>query len=261
MIRLIATDMDGSLLNDKKELPPDFDEVFWQLKEKGISLVAASGRSYPKQRELFSKYLDDLYFICDNGAIVLYRDEPIVTHPMDREGLFRILKICESIEHIEPILCGVHGAYHHPLSDEFEPYFSSYYINSVKMENLYDVSDDILKIAICDLNHPDQNSYPILNPLFGETYSVAVSGPYWMDMMAKQVNKGNALQVLQKKLSVSYEETMAFGDYYNDVELLQNAFYSFVMANANEDMKQYGRFVAESNEQNGVMKAIQKYVL
>ena len=56
-------------------------------------------------------------------------------------------------------------------------------------------------------------------------------------------------------------ETMVFGDFYNDIEMLQRAYYSFVMENANEDMKQYGNFIAKSNTENGVITAIEKYAL
>ena len=54
---------------------------------------------------------------------------------------------------------------------------------------------------------------------------------------------------------------MVFGDFYNDVEMLKKAHYSFVMENANEDMKQYGNFIAKKNTENGVIEAIEEYVL
>ena len=54
---------------------------------------------------------------------------------------------------------------------------------------------------------------------------------------------------------------MAFGDFYNDIEMLEKAYYSFVMSNANENMKKYGNFIAESNKNNGVIKAIESYAL
>jgi len=88
-----------------------------------------------------------------------------------------------------------------------------------------------------------------------------VSGKHWVDINNKGVNKGIALEEIQKSLNISYEETMAFGDFYNDISMLEKAYYSFVMENANEDMKQYGNFIAESNVNNGVLKAIEKYVL
>ena len=90
---------------------------------------------------------------------------------------------------------------------------------------------------------------------------MAVSGDHWMDIMNQGVNKGSALQKLQKKLGITPEETMAFGDYYNDVEMLQQAAYSFVMENANPDLRPFGRYLAKSNREYGVAQAIRQYAL
>ena len=79
--------------------------------------------------------------------------------------------------------------------------------------------------------------------------------------MNKNVNKGAALEKIQKDENISYEETMVFGDFYNDIEMLGKAKFSFVMENANEDMKQYGNYIAKSNRDYGVIKAIEEYVL
>ena len=79
--------------------------------------------------------------------------------------------------------------------------------------------------------------------------------------MDKNVNKGAALEKIQKDENISYEETMVFGDFYNDIEMLGKAKFSFVMENANEDMKQYGNYIAKSNRDYGVIKAIEEYVL
>ena len=90
---------------------------------------------------------------------------------------------------------------------------------------------------------------------------VVVAGEIWLDIMNKNVNKGAALEKIQNDENISYEETMVFGDFYNDIEMLGKAKFSFVMENANEDMKQYGNYIAKSNRNYGVIKAIEEYVL
>ena len=70
MIKLIASDMDGTLLDDEKNLPPNFYNVIDKLFEKKIRFAVASGRSFAALKPLFNKYLDDLTFICDNGAYI-----------------------------------------------------------------------------------------------------------------------------------------------------------------------------------------------
>ena len=82
-----------------------------------------------------------------------------------------------------------------------------------------------------------------------------------MDMMNPQVNKGWALQQMQQYLGVTKEETMAFGDYYNDIQLLEQAGESYVMANAQKEMFAYGKHIAPSNEEYGVAQIIRRVVL
>ena len=82
-----------------------------------------------------------------------------------------------------------------------------------------------------------------------------------MDINGKNVNKGAALKEIQKTYNISYDETMVFGDFYNDIEMLKEGHYSFVMENANEDMKKYGNFIAKSNKEAGEIQAINEYVL
>ena len=82
-----------------------------------------------------------------------------------------------------------------------------------------------------------------------------------MDVMAGGVSKGRALAALQKHLGISKAETMAFGDYFNDVDMLENAEWSFCMENGREEVKQMCRFIAPTNNSGGVTKSIKKYVL
>ena len=80
----------------------------------------------------------------------------------------------------------------------------------------------------------------------------------WLDCMAKDVNKGHAVKVIQDSLGIKPEETMAFGDQLNDVEMLKQAYYSFAVANARDEVKKAARFQADSNVNNGVLKILQK---
>ena len=77
--------------------------------------------------------------------------------------------------------------------------------------------------------------------------------------MNKGITKGEALRTLQNRLGVRYEDTMAFGDFLNDKELLENAYYSFAMENSHEEIKKTANFTTGSNNDNSVMKEIEKY--
>lgn len=260
MIKLIATDMDGTLLDDKGRIPEDFVTVFNKLKDIGIKFVVASGRPYPTLYENFKPISDDLYYICENGAYVVEKEGNPKINIIDKPYIESIIRACSDIPGITVVLCGTKGAYHTQCSNEVLKEIDKYYIQKKIVDDLFTVDDDIFKVAICDLNNSSVHSYPILNPLFKDHLKVVISGEVWMDIMNKDVNKGTAIEQIQKDMDISYEETMVFGDFYNDIEMLERAYYSFVMENANEDMKKYGRFIAKSNSENGVIQAIQEYI-
>lgn len=258
MIKLIASDMDGTLLDENGKIPAGFFEQLEKLKKNNITFVVASGRPYFTLRENFKPYQDDIEYICDNGAYVVAHGDTFVDE-IDKNMVRKILKQCESIEDIHVILCGVKSAYLKPCKrKEFSDEIFKYYINTTEVSDLNDIDDIIFKVTICDLRPPAENSHKHLNPLFGNDFKLAISGKMWMDINNKNTNKGQALRKIQEKLGVSFNETMVFGDFYNDVEMLKEGHYSFVMANACEDMKKHGRFIADSNVNHGVLKAIEE---
>ena len=77
-------------------------------------------------------------------------------------------------------------------------------------------------------------------------------------MMAKGVNKGLAIKKIQEKLGIKHEETMVFGDYLNDLEMMDSAYHSYAMDNAHDDLKKVARFIAKSNDECGVVQAIKE---
>lgn len=261
MIKLIATDMDGTLLNEKGKLPNNFFKTLEALKNRNIKFVIASGRPYTTLYENFKPFSDELYFICDNGAYIVEATKKPKVSIIDKNLIFNIIKSVESIKNIEILLCGLKGAYHRPINKNLTAEINKYYINQIEVNNLYDIDDEIFKITICDLKGPANNSYDILNGAFGNKLNIVISGQMWLDITNLGVNKGAALEEIQQCDGISYKETMVFGDFYNDLEMFDKAYYSFAMENANDDIKSKANFRADSNINNGVIKAIEQYAL
>lgn len=261
MIKIIATDMDGTLLDDNKQLPADFREMLDITSELGIRFVIASGRSYSALTYLFEDMCEKLDFICDNGAYMIVGGKAYEPSIINSDRVTEIIRTCEEIGNTSPVLCGENGIYY-PASakEQFRKEVNNFYINFTAVDSLYDVKDNIFKIAVCDILNPVNNCYPAMLEKFGREFSLQVSGPLWMDIMNKGVNKGIALAKIKQKFGISKAETMAFGDYYNDTALLEEAEYSYVMANACEDMKRYAKYTASGNNENGVVKAVYDYI-
>ncbi|MGG7144505.1 HAD family hydrolase [Clostridium nigeriense] len=259
MIKLIASDMDGTLLNKKDEINEEFFEVFNKLKEKNIIFAAASGRQYYNLLKRFERISDDIMFIAENGTFVVYKGEEILLNSLDREIAVDLLKIARNIDNAFPILCGKKSAYiennDERLIKETEKYYERYEI----VDDLTKVDDDVLKVTVCDFSGSELNSNNHYKE-YWDNLQVTVSGKIWLDITAKGVNKGVAIDKVQEILDITPEETMVFGDYLNDLEMMEKAYYSFAMENAHDDLKKVSRFIAKSNNDNGVVEAIKEVV-
>ncbi len=108
------------------------------------------------------------------------------------------------------------------------------------VDNLLEVDDDILKVSICEHSGVQQETVDYLNEDDSE-YQVRASTDIWIDAANKSADKGEAVEFVQKKLNILRDETAAFGDYLNDLEMMKSVRYSFAMGNAHPDIKKNSR--------------------
>ncbi len=260
MIKLIASDLDGTLLDSGKNLPADFFETFEELQNRGIVFTVASGRTYSAVDHLFpEEYRSRISFICDNGAAVYLRGELTHVSPLDRATFDELLDACESIGGFRLVVCAANGVYHLESSDDFFDEVGKFYRNHCVVDDLRNIDDTIFKLAVCDESGTYSHGKPELDKIFGERLNVQVSGEVWMDVMAANVSKGNALRALQNQLGVTSAETMAFGDYFNDLDMLMAADWSFCPENGHPEIKKQCRFICDDCDNSGVTKAIKQY--
>lgn len=129
MIKLIATDIDGTLVNDEKELPPDFMEVISMLEKKDIHFAIASGRSYTALENQFGDIADRISFICDNGAYIVENGKLTSSSVIPKNTVDGVVRVCEKCGLI-PLLCGQHGTYYSSESVEYTKEVARYYTNT-----------------------------------------------------------------------------------------------------------------------------------
>lgn len=250
--------MDGTLLNAKHELSPDFFTVFEQMKSKGLLFAAASGRQFFNIEKKFETIKNDVLFIAENGSYVVYKGEELLVQAMEPSVVHQQLITAKTLPDVYTILCGKKCAYVESDEPEFMKNVEMYYDRYQLVDDLMQVNDDqFLKIALCDLAGSEKNSYPVFKPM-RDQLQVKVSGFIWLDLSHKLANKGRAIKVVQEKFSISNNETMVFGDYLNDLEMMQQAYFSYAMDNAHPDVKKVSRFLAKSNEEDGVTVVLQQ---
>jgi Cof subfamily protein (haloacid dehalogenase superfamily) len=259
MIKFIASDMDGTLLNEKNEINKEFFDIFNKLIEKDIIFAAASGRQYYNLLKRFENIKDKMMFIAENGTFVVYKGEEILVNSLEKKVAMDLIEIGRKIKNSYVIVCGKKSAYIENADERFVKETKKYYERYEIVDDLTKVEDDILKVTICDFSGSEFNSNNYYNE-YRDKLQVTVSGEIWLDITAKGVNKGVAINKIQDMLGISHKETMVFGDYLNDLEMMGSAYYSYAMENAHDDLKKVSRFIAKSNNDNGVVEAIKEVV-
>lgn len=258
-IKLIAVDMDGTLVNDRKEMPKDF--IPWIKAHKNKKIVIASGRAYYTNVALFGDAAKDMIFLSDNGGVIYENGSFLYQKGLETEEVIKCIRLFEGNPLTEVILCAADQSYlHDPAGDEdYQWQVDTYYINHTYTEDLEQAAKDhkIIKVSVYIREKKAQEVFDSLPELSGEL-KASVGGPEWIDIGNKTVDKGAGLKILEEIKGVSREETMAFGDYMNDYTMLQEAGESYAMENAIPEIKKIAKYQAPSNNDEGVMKVLKK---
>lgn len=260
-IKLIAADMDGTLLNSRQELPPGFFDVIRGLNKQGVMFAAASGRQFINLQKVFAEVADKMVFIAENGSLVAKGNEVIYTLPIPEQFLADIFHTADAIPGTTVLLCGTKAAYlkhPDPLADEHSGrYYTSRVFADDPLQAVKEHSDTIIKVAIFHEEDGALCSAPMAK--FNKDLKLTLAAKNWLDVSHPDVNKGTAMSFLLKDFGLTPENCMAFGDYPNDTELLNSVYYSYAMANAVQSIKDIARFEAPSNDDYGVAQVIREY--
>ncbi|MFJ3492003.1 Cof-type HAD-IIB family hydrolase [Streptomyces sp. NPDC086091] len=258
-IRLIVTDMDGTLLDDDKRPPEGLREVLGLLRERGVLFSPASGRQYATLAQEFADVSDGMVFIAENGTYVVRDGRELSSDPLDRATVARLVatvrRLAADGADLGAVVCGKRSAYVERSDPAFLAEVARYYVRHEVVADATAVDDEILKVALFDFGPVEETTAPALAP-FAATHQVVVSGAHWVDVMNRTANKGAALRRLQRELGITRAETLVFGDYLNDLEMLDAADWSFAMANAHPEVVRRARHLAPSNNEDGVLRTV-----
>lgn len=259
-IRLIVTDMDGTLLDDEKRLHADFWPLVEQLHRRGILFAPASGRQYYTLEREFADIADALVFIAENGSIVMRGGHEVSSDCLDRADALRVVHTLRAAAadgiDVGTVVCGKQAAYIERSDTAFFEQVDRYYARLQVVDDLTKViDDDVLKIAVYDFGSAERGTLPYLTD-FTTSHQVVVSSEHWLDVNTRTSNKGRAVTALQTALGITPAQTMVFGDFLNDLDMMDTADYAFAMHNAHPQLHERAKFVAPSNNHNGVVRTI-----
>jgi len=256
--KLAAFDMDGTLLDSNKKLPPDF--VNWVKRHPEIKTVIASGRQYYRLVKDFLPVKDSIIFVAENGGLVFEREKIIYRNEMQKEDINRCLRVIDSIEGLTPVICGAESAYMVQTEKKILHEVKIYYARLQQVKDLYAAAlqDCIVKIAVFVNGKMAESSMKYLSGLGGNLAAV-LSGDSWIDLANRTASKGAAITAIQKRYGIDKRESMAFGDYLNDAQMLQCCEESYCMENGHPDLKILAKHITASNDNNGVMNVLHQF--
>ena len=290
MYKLIAIDLDGTLLNSYGEISEKNKEAINNAKQKGIEVIIASGRHKLSVKSFASQIGSENYSICGNGAILydMANDKILYNKFISKKKILEIIKICEenniyyNVYTETEILTRTIQYSALFYKQENERKNSKYQTNIKVVDDVYkyvkeDKNNNYIKVTIYDDNIQIFNQIlKKLRKIWGidvldvghmsrkmvkiDNEDVEIKY-YYTEITKKNVNKWNAIKVLIKKLGIKPSEVVAFGDNVNDKEMLEKAGLGVVMENSADYIKKYADKVTTENNSDGVAEAIEKYVL
>jgi len=262
-IRLIAVDLDGTLLDSSKSYPADFP--LWVKRHPEIITVIASGRQYYKLREQFKEIENDIYYVAENGgAVYSPQGELLYSDSMSNENYLEAVSKSVSLPYSEPVICGIKSAYIRKSANagavalECRKYYSAIEI----VDSFECIDDRILKIAVYIPSRAKSVYGSIADPEhIAPGVTAVLSGDDWIDIGKSECCKGNGIRFLQKRLDIRPSESAAFGDFINDLSMFDCCDMSFAMANALPEVRKCARYITDkTNEEGGVMDSIRKHI-
>ena len=262
MIKLIACDLDGTLLPPTKIMPDDTFPLIKKFSAKGGVFAPASGRQLPNLLKLFAPVADKIAIIAENGGLVWYGGEIVFSDPTPAEDILRALQIIRGVDGLYPVLSCAERAFYEDDYPRFVETLKRSYSSEMFVDNLDEIAKthEALKISVWDSSPAAEHGGKILPPLI-EGLRTMISGYDWIDVSVAHANKGRALNALMQRLGFEKEAVAAFGDHMNDYEMLKESGHPYVTANAYPPLKALIGEEIPSNAEFGVIRKMKEIIL
>ena len=236
-IKMIVTDMDGTLLDEKGEFDRDrLKNILDELDKREMRFVVATGNEIHRMRLLFGDLLERMTLIAANGARIFDKNEILLGTCWSPDLVAQVLSYFEGRERdVHLVVTAENGAF-------------------VKTGTTFPMIEKVMTAEMA------QEFYRQLNQDFEGTLNAVTSGYGAIDILQKGIHKAWGLKQLMQKWKIQEQDIMAFGDSENDIEMLQLAGISYAMENADPKTKAVANHLAPANTEAGVLTVLENYL-
>lgn len=260
-IKMIFIDIDGTLYNSEKQVTEYTKNILNRVKDKGIYIVLCSGRTNKEVCEISKEVNASKYVIASNGAFVYnYVDDvDIFESVMEKESLEKMWNLCEKEKKWELIIESKEQIYINELK------FRRRLERFIKIDKIEDISNEKIFQMVINIEESEkgdkvkeilEKERKIWTPNYGIGRKTA-----FFDINNKNIDKGIGIQHLIRNLGIKKEETIGFGDGLNDIAMFRECEVGVAMENAEEKLKNISDYITVKNDEDGVAKFIEKYIL
>lgn len=261
-VKLIATDLDGTFVDNKKNVPEANSRMINMLTEKGMAFVPSSGRDLPSIKDLLKDIKEIKYYSCFNGARIFKGEELIYSVKMNKEMCLDILKKGIELKLNYSATSGYNVCYSQLDTEYYNEFKSS------ETKYTFHSNEDGNNLKAFDFEKivffGSQDKFKVLRAYVEDKYSDKVnifgSGDEVIDIVSKECSKGAGLKIIANEMGIALDEMIAFGDNENDLSMLKAVGYPVAMINGKDFVKeQIKTHTEENNEAGGVGLFLEKF--
>lgn len=257
-IKLIASDMDGTLLDENGQVPPETFGLILALRERGVRFVASSGRRYDRLCDFFSPVKDRMDFVASNGAQVFADGVQIDREVYSHLAIRRLAKTVAMFPNMHLALFDRTKSY---LLDDEDKFVREVDKDLPNVERIYELPSpqvSIIKASIfCDDGNVMDNAY-VLQRELGGLFTFAPSGSSYIDAMQPGISKASGIAQVMEYHGIDASEVMAFGDAMNDYEIIRFVGTGCAMANGRPALRAVADRVIGSNIEHAVQSEMRR---
>lgn len=269
MYKLIATDLDGTLVTDDKNLTDRTIENIKKALKKNVKIMISSARAFYR----LERYIDELdlrkenqYTICFNGAMIVENitGKILYSKNLDKREVNELIILGKKLN--IPIMIYSKNAHHAEKIPEIIKKNKNSKGMNIKIENFNEIDFDkeenyIYKIVFMDKPEKIIEARKNIPKEIIKKYEVTSSVPEYIEFVKKGIKKSVAIKFIMDKFKIKQEEVIAIGDGENDIEMLKFAGLGVAMDNANNYVKENADYITTSNNDDGVGKVIKRFIL
>lgn len=253
--KLVALDVDGTLLNSQGKIPARHKEIIQRAQESGIHVVLATGRYYMQTVGIIDELNYQGILVTNDGSLIVdaKSKQIIKENSFSINDVSSFIKACQTRD-IQFAVVTAFNYYIETISKEHVENCEKHGVIYSQYNDILNLSESVMKFSIMDTSKVGGWQDQILPA----NLRIRIDGEFWKEYMHCDATKTNGLKEILHRLNINSSEMIAIGDFYNDLDMIEYAGMGIAMGNAPEDVKVRADDVTFSNDEDGVYHALTK---